>query len=64
MYGCENWTIRKAECRRINAFELWCLRRILRVLDCKETNQSILNEINPEYSLEILKLKLQYCATC
>ena len=63
MYGCESWTIKKAECRRINAFELWCWRRLLRgPLDCKEINQPILKEISPEYSLEglMLKLKLQY----
>ena len=63
MYGCESWTIKKAECRRIDAFELWCRRRLLRrPLGCKETKQSILKNINPEYSLEglMLKLKLQY----
>ena len=63
MYGCESWTIKKAECQRIEAFELWCLRRLLRVLwTAKRYNQSILKEISPEYSLEglILKLKLQY----
>ena len=52
MYGCESWTIKKAECQRIDAFELWCWRRLLSPLDCKV--------INPEYSLEGLKLKLQY----
>ena len=63
MYGCESWTIKKAECRRIDAFELWCWRRLLRVLwTAKRSNQFILKEINPEYSLEGLKLelKLQY----
>ena len=63
MYGCESWTIKKAECRKIDAFELWCWRRLLRVLwTAKRSNQSILKEINSEYSLEglMLKLKLQY----
>ena len=63
MYGCENWTIKKAEPRRIDAFELWCWRRLLRVpWTAKKSNQSILNEIIPDYSLEVLmlKLKLQY----
>ena len=63
MYGCESWTIKKAECRRIDAFELWCWRRLLRVpWTERRSNQSILKEINPEYSLEglMLKLKLQY----
>ena len=63
MYGCESWTIKKAEHRRINAFELWCWRRILRVPGTARTsNQSILKEISPEYSLEglMLMLKLQY----
>ena len=63
MYGCESWTIKKAECQRINAFELWCLRRLLRVpWTARKSNKSILKEINPEYSLEglMLKLKLQY----
>ena len=63
MYGCENGTIKKAECRRIDAFELWCWRRLLRVpWTAGRSNQSILKEISPEYSLEglILKLKLQY----
>ena len=63
MYGCENWTIKKAECQRIDAFELWCWRRLLRVpWTAKESNESILKAISPEYSLEglILKLKLQY----
>ena len=63
MYGCESWTIKKAEHRRIDAFKLWCSRRLLRVpWTARRSNQSILKEINPEYSLEglILKLKLQY----
>ena len=62
MYGCEIWTIKKAECRRIDAFELWCWRRLLRVPWIARSNQSILKEINPGYSLEelILKLNLQY----
>ena len=63
MYGCEIWTVEKAECRRIDAFELWCWRRLLRVpWTARRSNQSILKEINPEYSLEVLmlKLKLQY----
>ena len=64
MYRCESWTIRKAECRRIDAFQLWCWRRLLRVpWTARRSNQSILKEISPEYSLEglMLKLKLQYC---
>ena len=62
MYGCESWTIKKAESRRIDAFELWCWRRLLRVSWTARSKQSILKEISPEYSLEglILKLKLQY----
>ena len=61
MYGCESWTIKKAECRRIDAFELWCWRRFLRVpWTARRSNQSILKKIGPEYSLERLKLKLQY----
>ena len=63
MYGCESLTIKTAECRRIDAFELWCWRRLLRVpWTAKRSNQSILKEISPEYSLEglMLKLKLQY----
>ena len=63
MYGCESWTIKKAEHRRIDAFELWCWRRLLRVpWTAKRSNPSILKEISPEYSLEglMLKLKLQY----
>ena len=60
-YGCESWTIKKAECQRIDAFELWCWRRFLRVpWTVKRSNQSILKEISPEYSLEGLMLKLQY----
>ena len=58
MYGCESWTIKKAECRRINALELWCWRRLLRVpWTARSSNQSVLKEINPKYSLERLKLK-------
>ena len=63
MYGCESWTIKKAECLRIDAFELWCWRRLLRVTwTARRSNQSILKEISPEYLLEglMLKLKLQY----
>ena len=63
MYGCESWTIKKAKCQRIHAFELWCWRRLLRVpWRARRSNQSILKEISPEYSLEglMLKLKLQY----
>ena len=63
MYGCKRWNIKKAECRRIDAFELWCWRRLLRVpWTVRRSNQSILKEISPEYSLEglLLKLKLQY----
>ena len=63
MYGCESWLIKKAECRRTDAFELWYWRRLLRVpWTARRSNQSILKEISPEYSLEglILKLKLQY----
>ena len=63
MYGCESWTVKKAERRRIDAFELWCWRRLLRVpRTARRSNQSILKEISPEYSLEglMLKLKLQY----
>ena len=63
MYGCESWTMKKAECQGIYAFELWCWRRLLRVpWTARRSNQSILKEISPEYSLEglILKLKLQY----
>ena len=63
MYGCESWTIKKAECQRIDAFELWCWRRLLRVpWTARRSNQSILKEISPAYLLEglMLKLKLQY----
>ena len=61
MYGCESWTIKKAECRRIDAFELWCWRRLLRVPStARRSNQSILKEISPEYSLEGLMLKHDY----
>ena len=63
MYGCESWTLKKAEHRRIDAFELWCWRRLLSIpWTARRSNQSILKEINPEYSLEglMLKLKLQY----
>ena len=66
MYGCESWTVKKAECQRIDAFEPWCYSRLLRVpWTVRRSNQSILKEINPEYSLEglMLKLKLQYLAT-
>ena len=64
MYGCESWIIKKVEYQRIDAFELWCWRRLLRVpWTARRSNQSILKEINPEYSLEgvMLKLQLQYC---
>ena len=63
MYGCESWTIKKAECQRFDAFELWCWRELLRVpWTARRSNQSILKEFSPEYSLEglMLKLKLQY----
>ena len=63
MYGCESWTVKKAECQRIDAFELWCWRRLLRVpWTARRSNQSILKEISPGISLEgmILKLKLRY----
>jgi len=63
MYGCESWTIKKAERQRIDTFKLWCWRRLLRVpWTARRSNQSILKEISPEYSLEelMLKLKLQY----
>ena len=62
-YGCESWTVKKAECQRVDAFELWCWRRLLRVpWTVRRSKQSFLKEISPEYSLEglILKLKLQY----
>ena len=63
IYGCESWTVKKAECQKIDAFELWCWRRLLRVpWSARRSNQSILQEISPEYTLEglMLKLKLQY----
>ena len=63
MYGCESWTVKKAECQRIDAFELWCWRRLLRVpWTARKSNQSILKEISPGCSLEglMLKLKVQY----
>ena len=66
VYGCESWPIKKTECGRIDAFELWCWRRLLRVpWTARKSNKSILKEIHPEYSLEglMLKLKLQYCNT-
>ena len=65
MYGCESWTVKKAERRKIDAFELWCWRRLLRVpWTARRSSQSILKEISPEYSLEgvMLKLRLQYCS--
>ena len=64
VYGCGSWTIKKAECQRIDASELWCWRRLLKVpWTARRSNQSILKEISPEYSLEglMLKLQLQYC---
>ena len=61
MYGCESWTVKKAECRRIDAFELWCWRRLLRVpWTARRSNQSILKEISPSLEGMMLKLKLQY----
>ena len=61
MYGCESWTVKKAECRKMDGFELWCWRRLLRVpWTARRSNQSILKEIGSEYSLEGLRLKLQY----
>ena len=63
IYGCENWTIKKPECQRIDVFELWCWRRLLRVpWTARRANQSVLKEISPEYSVEgpMLKRKLQY----
>ena len=63
MYGCESWTIKKAECRRTDAFELWCWRRLLRVSrTARRSNLSVLKELSPEYSLEglMVRLKLQY----
>ena len=60
MYGCESWTVKKSERRRIDAFELWCWRRLLQVpWTARRSNQSILKEISPEYSLEVLMLKLK-----
>ena len=60
-YDCESWTVKKAECQRIDAFELWCWRRLLKVpWTIRRSNQSILREINPEYSLEGLMLKLMF----
>ena len=60
-YGCKSWTVKKAECQRIDAFELWSWRRLLRVIwTARRSNQSILKEISPEYSLEGLKLKLKF----
>ena len=60
MYGCDDWSIKKAECQKTDAFELWCWRRLLRVpWTTKRSNQTILKEINPEYSLEGLMLKLK-----
>ena len=64
MYGCESWTIKRAECQRMDAFKLWCWRRLLRIIwTATRSNQSTLKEIGPEYSLEglMLMLKLQYC---
>ena len=66
MYGCESWTIKKAECQRIDAFELWCWRRLVRVpWTARRSNQSVLKEISPEYLLKglMLKLKLHTLAT-
>ena len=61
IYGCESWTIKKAECQRIGAFELWCWRKLLRVpWTARRSNQSILKEISPEYSLEGLMLKVKF----
>ena len=63
MYGCDSWTIKKAECQRNDAFKLWCWKRLLRApWTARRSNKSVLKEINPEYSLEVLmlKLKLQY----
>ena len=65
MYSCESWTVKKAERQIIDAFELWCWRRLLRVLwTARRSNQSILNKVNPEYSLEKLKLKLKLKLHC
>ena len=64
MYGCESWTTKEAECRRIDAFEVWCLRRLLRISwTARRSNQSILKEISPESSLEGLMLKLNILTT-
>ena len=62
MYGCESWTMKKAECQRIDAFQWWCWRRLLRVPSTARSNQSILKELSPEYSPEglMLKVRLQY----
>ena len=61
MYGCESWTIKKAECQRIDAFELWCWRRLLRIpWTTRRSNQSIPKKISPEYSSEVLMLKLKF----
>ena len=65
MYGCESWTIRKAKQQRIDAFELWCWRKLLRIpWTARRSNQSILKKINPEYLLKGLMLKLQYFGLC
>ena len=65
MYGCESWTIKKAECQRIDIFEMWCWRRLLRVpWTARISNQSILKEISPEYSLEGLMLELKILILC
>ena len=66
IYGCESWTVKKAECRRIDAFELWCWRRLLRLpWTARRSNQSIIKEISPEYALDglMMKLKLKYFGT-
>ena len=60
MFGCERWTVQKAECQRIDMFKVWCWRRLLKVPWTARSNQSILRDINPEYSLEGLMLKLKY----
>ena len=65
MYGCENWTIKKAEHQRIDAFELWCWRRLLRVPGtARRSNQSILKKMSPEYSLEVLMLNIRVLNEC
>ena len=65
MYGCESWTLKKAECQRLDVFELWCWRRLLRVpWTARRSNQSILKEVSPEYSLEGLTLKLTFATWC